>query len=371
MIKKFHEPVTDDLAIRVDFSLRTGDDEDSREFRGAEIENTGDAYRVFATVRQCVADYIKRHDQDARIAYGFAQVVPGSHERPPRPKEIRFIQFQCQSRFPSRIKLYDRIAQTASRWFPGFKLKRGPYAITEFNQPGIRWILERESNVDTGLSDMLIQEFTQQLNEYSYLDPEITQILKKKGFRKLGAGADQAAYLAPGGRAVLKIFGSGFRYTPKTGGQTRDQRMFETWANYCQSHSKNPYLPRFLPGEDGRVWRPFDFRGRRYLQIWQEYLPRSNQRLNQALVILDNVVDEGAAQDLIRGDLSNISDRDRRSVKFVKQRLGDPGFRLMVQTLAELQELAAIEGYRPDLHRDNFRSRADGTPVIMDPWHIG
>lgn len=217
---------------------------------------------------------------------------------------------------------------------------------------------------------MLIQEFTQRLDEYSYLDPKLINVLEKKGFRWLGEGADQAAYLAPGGQAVLKIFGAGFRRTPKTGGRTRGQEMFETWAKYCQSHPDNPYLPKFLPGEGGEVWRPFDFGGRRYLQIWQEYLPQIDRRLNQSLMILDNVI---AYDGISAVSGEQLEDRARKYsyVNILRRHLGPRGFKLMAHTLDELRKLAKANGYRPDLHQDNFRSRADGTPVIMDPWTIG
>ena len=44
------------------------------------------------------------------------------------------------------------------------------------------------------------------LNE-AYSDPGIAKILKQKGYKKLGSGVDQTAYLTPDGM-ILKIFGT-------------------------------------------------------------------------------------------------------------------------------------------------------------------
>jgi hypothetical protein len=214
----------------------------------------------------------------------------------------------------------------------------------------------------------LIAEAT--LDEHSYFDSHISDVLEKKGFRFLGQGMDQAAYLSPNGRAVLKIFGSGFRFTPKNKtGRTRSQEMFETWVNYCQQHADNPFLPKFIPGEGGEVWRPFEFGGRRYLQIWQEHLPRANRNLNRGLTIMDDIIEEVGISKFLSGKF-DATNRDHSYMDLAKRQLGPQGFQLMARTLAELHELADIGRYRPDLHNENFRSRADGTPVILDPWAI-
>lgn len=59
------------------------------------ITGTGDAYRVFATVRDIMMRYVQG-----------------------RP---RYISFSGKSSEPSRVDLYKRIANTAQRWLPGYR----------------------------------------------------------------------------------------------------------------------------------------------------------------------------------------------------------------------------------------------------------
>jgi hypothetical protein len=249
--------------------------------------------------------------------------------------------------------------------------------IGAWRKAGGMGILYRDNNVESVIAELariygVDQAVTEeQLQEYSYIDTGIHEVLERKGFRFLGQGADQAAYLSPNGRAVLKIFGAGRGYVTSLGrkSRSRSQEMFETWVNYCQQHADNPYLPRFLAGEDGEVWRPFEFRGRRYLQIWQEHLPRANRNLNRGLSIMDDIIEEVGISKFLSGKF-DATNRDHSYMDLAKRQLGPQGVQLMARTLAELHEIADIGRYRSDLHFENFRSRADGTPVIMDPWSI-
>ena len=221
---------------------------------------------------------------------------------------------------------------------------------------------------------MRAQDFTQQLDEASYVDPEITQILKIKGFRKLGAGVDQAAYLAPTGQAVLKIFGGGYR--GNIGQITRDQRMFMVWAEYCAANAGNPFLPRFLPGEGGKPWAPFDFDGRRYLQIWQERLYPLPEEISDDISDFAYLVRKWGADDVIaaakqgRGKFSLLTPGMRGIKDFLIPTVGRSGFELLVQTIDELAKIAFKNGYRLDLHGGNWLRRRNDDIVIVDPWVV-
>jgi len=133
---------TSESGIRVDFQLASIDSDDERKWAGTEVEGTGDAMRVFATVRKQVLDSIEDFDRFGAMAFAFMK--PDDPDRPAKPREIKFIQFQAHSKFPSRVKLYNRVAQSAGKWFPGFVLARGPYSITEHGEPGVRWVLKKQ-----------------------------------------------------------------------------------------------------------------------------------------------------------------------------------------------------------------------------------
>jgi hypothetical protein len=99
-----------------------------------------------------------------------------------------------------------------------------------------------------------VDEDKQSIDE-AQISKNIQPILVKKGYTFLGKGQDQDAYLAPDG-TVLKIFGYG------PGGKlSQGQQSFKDFADYCMAKPNNPFLPQF------GGWEPFDFEGKRYLQI--------------------------------------------------------------------------------------------------------
>ena len=100
------------------------------------------------------------------------------------------------------------------------------------------------------------------LDEFSYTDHQIKRILQKKGYKFLGAGVDQSAYIEPSTGYVLKIFGS----QEGSKGFSPDHKMFFKWAKFCMKHQDNPFLPRFYGYES------FKFEGDMYLQIRTEQL---------------------------------------------------------------------------------------------------
>lgn len=216
----------------------------------------------------------------------------------------------------------------------------------------------------------------------SFVSPNIGKYLKERGFRYLGGGADQRAYLEPSGQAILKIFG-GDRYKSDDPKFTNSQYMFVRWAQYCVKNRNNPHLVKFAKGQGGHVWTPFVFQGRHYIQMYQEYLPRKvNSKLDRVLSDVGDLMrDTPYSPEEIEYGLSQGVPNNKNSKDFIfslgeyynflqlKQVLGS-GFPLFVKTLCELSEIADQFGWGLDLHGGNFRLRSDGTIVVMDPWHI-
>ena len=105
---------------------------------------------------------------------------------------------------------------------------------------------------------MKIHEFIpeEQLDE-AIIDRKIKEILVNKGYKFLGAGVDQAAYLEPGSGQVLKIFGTQSANGLTSSGKpqfTKGQRMFFFWAKYCMDRQNNPFLPKFYGFESYVQW---------------------------------------------------------------------------------------------------------------------
>ena len=108
-----------------------------------------------------------------------------------------------------------------------------------------------------------IQKESQQLDEVSFTDYRINDYLEARGYKLIGSGLDQLTYLTPNQQMVLKIFGSTKKKSRRKNIPfTADQMMFFKWADYCTQNSTNPFLPKFIEGEGGKPWAPFDLENR-------------------------------------------------------------------------------------------------------------
>jgi hypothetical protein len=199
------------------------------------------------------------------------------------------------------------------------------------------------------------------LTEYSRTSNKIDKILKAKGYKRLGAGVDQTAYLEPGTGLVLKVFGT-------QGGESfsADHKMFFAWAKYCMKNSTNPFLPHF-GGYDS-----FVLDGDRYLQIRQEPL-QSLGVVGHVLELLATAIEEDGIQTLEEAEefVKDFNEQYVPALKKLKQQLGPGGLDLMFSTILRLYLVGKKNGWNFDLHASNFMRRADGTPVIVDPWALG
>lgn len=223
------------------------------------------------------------------------------------------------------------------------------------------------------------------ITEFSTYDGEITRVMTKKGYKLLGSGVDQTAFLEPGTGQVLKIFGT----QPGTGTErySKDQLMFIYWANYCAAYKNNPFLPKFSG------WETFDWKGNKYLQIRMERLGPLPDGWAQALSELagDNYTYEKDEYEAERERNKQIADRaaqigtDNRDSWWGKKRersqaqvahnelviqLGREGYDRLLHTLEDLFKTSRKKGWGYDLHGGNFMIRNDSTPVIVDPWVV-
>lgn len=198
-------------------------------------------------------------------------------------------------------------------------------------------------------------------------NPEIKHDLISKGYRPLGKGQDQYAFLEPGTGLVLKIFG-----TSSKGSQspelTKAQRSFKIFADYCAANPNNPFLPQVYG------WEKFIYEGFVYLQIRIERMfPFSG--LGDMAELLEAMSD----------DTGNGNNTRERREAFVDQylkyaadegapelftNLGDE-IDLLWKALYDLRDIADTEGYVLDLHSGNFMLGSDSHIVISDPFFLG
>ena len=259
------------------------------------------------------------------------------------------------------------------------------------------------------------------LNEHSYTDDGIIRVLVDKGFRLMGSGVDQTAFLSPDGQ-VLKIFGTQSNTMPAqpTRGRpdpvfSKDQMMFFTFVKFCESNSTNEFLPKF-GGFESFYWD-----GRVYLQIYQERLhscgynkgsfyeymadnAESEMSFGQFFENMQKRLSESTTDELwgqrerdnrttYSSDIPStfqfdppgntgrvISDKRfhdksriyQSKVQFdnLLKLIGEQKMKLFYETITILSEIGEEKGYRLDLHGGNFMLRDNGWPVIVDPWAV-
>lgn len=202
------------------------------------------------------------------------------------------------------------------------------------------------------LTDLINEEI---LTEYSIMDTGIKTALRAKGYKFLGQGVDQSAYLESSTGLVLKIFG-----TQKNQDFSNDQKMFFKWYDYCDKNKQNPYLPRFY-GHDSFMWKD----KYRYLMIRTEPLQHTPGNLRLSLISLSSLARLSDNKKLIFAQLKKIHPD---YYELLQERLGDKGILLFANTIRTLEVIAGKYNYATDFYGDNIMQRADGTPVINDPW---
>jgi hypothetical protein len=207
------------------------------------------------------------------------------------------------------------------------------------------------------------------LDEYSDTDPAIIDHLIDKGYKQIGQGVDQTAFLEPGTGLVLKIFGTQDTARAPDGENTKptfseDHMMFFRWAKYCNNHKSNPYLPKFSGFES------FYWNGQVYLQIRQEQLFKLNQG---TAMLCREMADYATAEYNFDGMAQNMADPGywhQDAWTNLIDILSPKGLKVFYKTIVKLESIANEMGYELDLHEDNFMARADSTPVIVDPWVV-
>lgn len=202
------------------------------------------------------------------------------------------------------------------------------------------------------------------LKEY-YVDPGVIKHLEKLGYKKLGKGQDQIAFLEPSTGMVLKIFGSSI--SGETG-FTKPQMSFKVFADYCQANSDNPFLPQFYG------WETFKFKGKTYLQIRMERLfqfPGVEHWADalEVIVIYAEMSKSPEAKEKFIEE--HVKYEFYETYQQLFTHLGREGFDQLWNTIYDLNRIAEKHGFRLDLHAGNFMMGSDGEIVINDPFFTG
>jgi len=121
-----------DRGVKVDFGLLTGETKHqgvTMSSFNSDVTGTGDAARVFSTVRDIVWKSINK------------SYPPTHHKRKP----VKYIVFAGKDADPSRVRLYQRIARNSAKYFPGFQLTSAVQTEVAPDVSGIQWTLTRNN----------------------------------------------------------------------------------------------------------------------------------------------------------------------------------------------------------------------------------
>jgi len=198
------------------------------------------------------------------------------------------------------------------------------------------------------------------IDEWSMTDSGIRKELVKKGYKFLGSGVDQSAYLEPGTGYVLKIFGTQDEIAGQPNKFSDDHKMFFTWAKFCMKNADNKFLPKFFGYES------FVYKLCNYLQIRQEKLTKSGKIGEQIEVVGDYLRSWKLDKVLTKTDFPRLV----VARTALKKALGnDEDFILFCKTIQALQKIGGKKGWSWDLHGGNVMLRGT-TLVIVDPWVV-
>ena len=227
------------------------------------------------------------------------------------------------------------------------------------------------------------QVWEQELQEFSRTAPDIRKYLEKRGYKFLGAGVDQQAYLEPKTGHVLKVFGTQCDNRKGEPTLSDDQLMFKMYADFCKRYKDNPFLPRIygyetfvydtpLP-QGAKDTSPPKYQKCLYLQIRTELLSAYSPDERTVLSDMSNAIQESVSWDQYYSDMEYVDEEQWYTPIWNRMTNSPEKIKMwgeFYKTMETLYKLGSKWGYHWDLHGDNIMRRSDGTPVIVDPWVI-
>jgi len=220
------------------------------------------------------------------------------------------------------------------------------------------------------------------ITEWSDIHKGIKKELRDKGYKYLGSGVDQMAFLEPGTGYVLKVFGTQEELAGRPNKFSNDHKMFFKFAKFCMKNASNPFLPKFFGYES------FVYDNSNYLQIRQERLRKSGDlgyvvealagylsEVDSATELFNDALREQATREQALRDEANgidveydwVPDPTYPNIEYCIDELGVKGTRLLLKTIKQLMDMGYKHNWDWDLHNENIMCRGK-IPVLVDPW---
>lgn len=215
----------------------------------------------------------------------------------------------------------------------------------------------------------------------AYTNPQIKDILIKKGYKYLGKGVDQIVFLEPATGLILKIFGTSKGLSGSATELTNAQKSFKIFYELSKADPNNEFLPNIMGYE------PFMYGGKPYLQIRMERLFEFNKpsvkNWNEVLADMADAIEQNKKFDDFWSEATKPVSKNlpvwrqirnmtrQETMQQVIMHVGQDGLKKLWNTVTMLKKVAKKNDYRLDLHQGNFMLGSDGTPVISDPFFMG
>lgn len=226
-----------------------------------------------------------------------------------------------------------------------------------------------QKNVSENKKVKLANNSTTQRKKYFNI-MELYETLKARGFKNIGSGIDQTAWLHPTTGLVWKVFF----------GDRPDSLL--RFAEYCKSNPTNPMLPNFQSIRRGELENGKEF----YVTISERLFPINHPFWRSGLATIARYIDKfnkhKSQTDLYNEILSFVQEGESLDQKNASStdyaelltHIGTPSkniqkpVQIFIKTITDLSKLGDSYGFELDLHGNNFMFGSDGTIVINDPW---
>jgi hypothetical protein len=199
---------------------------------------------------------------------------------------------------------------------------------------------------------------------------DIDQMAKKKGYHRIGKGADATVYTNDDNTDfVIKIL-TGGPYSPDASART-----FMKFYNFCRKNANVPYLPKFGPLQHIQLGIPKSIE-KFYHTRMEKLQPIDKLNWNAMNFLLRQAGKNRTWNEVSKMIHNGVFNYEYSKVDLKKTFKSPKLKEFLLQDLKQWKDIFYLikllnrkKGQSAwDPHRGNIMQRDDGTPVIIDPW---
>lgn len=202
---------------------------------------------------------------------------------------------------------------------------------------------------------------------------DISPMMRSKGYRLLGSGADAMVWIKDSG-PVIKLL---IPRVPHTDDANAADLAFLVFYEFCRDNKNNPFLPKFVEIE-GSHYTDFKIGDNYYKQIAMEMLdqiPNNSTEEYMVWMLGDMVIRTNSwerAKEKMNQEDTWLGYRTawKKYVESIKNPDFEKYYHALFLTMVRLFAVGNSAGLKWDLHTENAMMR-DRQIVIIDPFYGG